>query len=595
MSPALGWLLPLATAFGISVVATALVRFLARKYGWVAKVRTDRWHKKPTALHGGIAVYCAFIAAYLIKRPTMVPGDAILVACSSFVFLLGLYDDVFHLKPYAKLIGQIVAATALTTFGLRLPWTGLVVVDVAVTIFWLVGITNAINLLDNIDGLAGGVAIIAAGFLVFFFVSSEQYPEAHMAAALAGAALGFLIFNFNPASIFMGDSGSLFLGFFLGGVTLLNQKFRSRNLLGILAVPVLLMLIPILDTAIVTVSRKLYGRPVSAGGRDHTSHRLVALGLSERAATLSLWALSLASGLLAVLVRNLSWSVALILIALFCLAVIFIAVYLGRVHVYEGIDDVAKAKGRATVPTLTDFAYKRRVFEVINDLAVVIIAYFGAFLLRFEGQLIEPYYTSFLHSLPGVIVIQLATFLALGLYRGVWRYTTIDDIFLFAKAVAGASAGTVVFVLLVFRFENFSRAVFVLDALLLMLLLGGSRLSFRMMRAWLVRRFRQEGRRTLIYGAGDGGELLLREIQSNEALHLKPALFVDDDPNKQGKEIHGIRIVGPDPDIRALLTNHRIQEVIVSTGKLPEDRWSEIKTACAALGVACRRMAIVLK
>lgn len=594
MSPVLGWLVPLGTAFAVSLAATVLVRKLARRYGWVAAVRDDRWHKKPTALYGGVAIYCAFIVAYLVKRPSMVPGDAILVTCSSAVFLLGLADDLFHLKPYAKLIGQIVAATALTTFGLRLPWTGLVVVDMAITIFWLVGITNAVNLLDNIDGLAAGIAIIASGFLVFFLFRSDQFAEAHMAAALAGAAAGFLVFNFNPASIFMGDCGSLFIGFFLGGIALLNQTFRSRNLVGVLAVPVLLMLIPILDTTIVTITRKLSGRPVSTGGRDHTSHRLVALGLSEKAATLTLWGLSLASGLLAVLVRDLSWTVALMLIALFGLAVIFVAVYLARVHVYEGVDD-RTADGRATVPTLTDFAYKRRVFEVLNDLVIVIIAYFGAFLLRFEGQLLDPYYTRFLHSLPGVIAIQMATFLALGLYRGVWRYTTIDDVFLFVKAVAGACSGTVVFVLLVFRFKDFSRAVFVLDALLLLLLLAGSRLSFRLMRTWLVRRFRPEGRRTVIYGAGDGGELLLRELQSNEALKLKPLFFLDDDPAKQGKEIHGLRIMAVQPGIRELLASHHIQEVIVSTTKLPEERWTELISTCAALGISCRRMKIILQ
>src|SRR4029450_13517923 len=147
----------------------------------------------------------------------------------------------------------------------------------ALTIFWLVGITNAINLLDNLDGLAGGAAARAPLSLVSFCHAANAPALASTTAAFAGAVVGFLVFNFNPASIFMGDCGSLFLGFFLGGVALVNQQPGiRRNVITILTIPVLLLLIPIIDTSLVTLSRKLAGRPVSQGGRDHTSHRLAA-------------------------------------------------------------------------------------------------------------------------------------------------------------------------------------------------------------------------------------------------------------------------------------------------------------------------------
>src|SRR4029077_15375024 len=157
-------------------------------------------------------------------------------------------------------------------------------------IFWLVGITNALNLLDNIDGLAGGVAAIGALFLTYLCHAAHQPAHAALCAPFAGAVCGFLVFNFNPASIFMGDCGSLFLGFFLAGSALINPAAgRSRTFLPVLAVPVLILFIPIFDTLFVMVQRKLAGRPVSLGGRDHTSHRLVALGLSERHAVLLLY------------------------------------------------------------------------------------------------------------------------------------------------------------------------------------------------------------------------------------------------------------------------------------------------------------------
>ncbi len=159
------------------------------------------------------------------------------------------------------------------------------------------GITNAINLLDNMDGLAAGISAIAAVSLGLSFAVNEQTNELLLVAAFVGSLLGFLVFNFNPASIFMGDCGSMFVGFFLAGSVLLNQTGgRSRGIVPILAVPVLILFVPIFDTTFVTVLRKLWGRKASQGGRDHTSHRLVALGLAERSAVLMLFAFATAAG-----------------------------------------------------------------------------------------------------------------------------------------------------------------------------------------------------------------------------------------------------------------------------------------------------------
>jgi len=240
--------------------------------------------------------------------PSGETGDLLLVLCAAGLFVVGLVDDRISLKPYAKLVAQIVLSTILTMSGRRLHWLVSPVLDQALTIFWLVGITNAMNLLDNLDGLAGGVAAIACAYLVYFAHVAGQPGAGMLAAGLGGAVVGFLVFNVNPASIFMGDCGSLFLGFFLGGLASVTPAVGTRqNVLVVLWMPVLLLLIPIVDTTLVTISRKFNGRPVSQGGRDHTSHRLVALGLSDRAAALVLWSLSAAAGGLAVLLRQLKW------------------------------------------------------------------------------------------------------------------------------------------------------------------------------------------------------------------------------------------------------------------------------------------------
>jgi UDP-GlcNAc:undecaprenyl-phosphate GlcNAc-1-phosphate transferase len=581
-----------------SLLFTFLVRTFARRLGLVAKPRPDRWHRKPTALFGGVGIYAGFLLSYLLRRPAEAQGDALLVLCASGMFLLGLIDDRVQLKPYAKLVGQIVFSTVFTMFGLRLHWIPSPVLDQGLTIFWLVGITNAVNLLDNLDGLAGGVAAISSAYLVYFCHASGQASSASLAAAFCGAVGGFLVFNFNPASIFMGDCGSLFLGFFLGGLALVNNQVGlRRNVIAVLAIPVLLLLIPIIDTTLVTLSRKLNGRAVSQGGRDHTSHRLVALGLTERGAALTLWTLAAASGGVAVVVRNVSWALAALLVPVFGMALLFFFVVLGRVKVYEPLSDAGEGRGRALLPTLADFTYKRRIFEVLHDLTAIVLAYYASFLLRFDGALVAPHYGAFLRSLPLVIVVQLAAFLLLGLYRGLWRYTSMSDLLVLSRAVGGGWIGSVVAVMFVYRFDSFSRGMFAMDLIMLLFIVAGSRVSFRVIRTWIAR-FQKPGdgsRRVLIYGAGDGGELLLRELMNNRELGLHPVGFVDDDPQKLGRVIHGVRVLGSLDRLGELAGSESIQEVVISTSKLAADRSALILQLCADAGVACRRMRIALE
>ena len=304
-------LLPVVLSFAGTLVLTPVVRALARRRGVVARPKSDRWHKKPTALLGGGAIFTVVAAVNLALVP-LTPQARVVLGAGALLFLVGLIDDFFNLKPYQKLSGQIMGAAVVVWCGLSLLWTGSPPVNMAITLFWLIGITNAVNLLDNMDGLAAGIAAIASTFLALNFLDNAQTAEALMLAVFGAALLGFLVYNSNPASIFMGDCGSMFIGFFLAGSALLNPTGgRSRSLLPVLAVPVLILFIPIFDTLLVTILRKLAGRSVARGGRDHTSHRLVALGLSERRAVWMLYALAAVSGFLGLLVRDLAlWTTA---------------------------------------------------------------------------------------------------------------------------------------------------------------------------------------------------------------------------------------------------------------------------------------------
>jgi UDP-GlcNAc:undecaprenyl-phosphate GlcNAc-1-phosphate transferase len=584
-------------AFAASLALTLLTRTLARRFKAVAKPRVDRWHKKPTALYGGIGIFLAFIGTTLFRPGMHIAGGHLLMLCSGCMFVVGLVDDVVRLKPYAKLVGQIFVCTFVTMFGLRLHWLPSHVLDQVLTIFWLVGITNAINLLDNLDGLAGGIAAIAAAYLVYFCHAAGFGGAAFLSATFAGAVAGFLVFNFNPATIFMGDCGSLFLGFFLGAVTLVSSDSGGirRNVVAVLAVPVLLLLIPIIDTTLVTVTRRMAGRPVSQGGRDHTSHRLVALGLSERNAALTLWTVAALSGAVAVTVRNASWMVGALLVPTFFMGSLFFAVFVGGVKVYQAVVDEREVGGRALLPTLADFTYKRRIFEVLCDVAIIVLAYYAAFLLRFDGVLVAPYYQLFINSLPLVIVLQLGAFLVLGLYEGLWRYTSMSDLSRQLRAVAGAWICSTLAIVFVFRLENVSRSVLIMDGLILTFGVGGTRISFRLLRSW-AERFQSAptGKRILIYGAGDGGELLLRELLQNRELGLRAIGFVDDDPQKHGRMIHGVRVLGALDRLGELADKEQIEEIVVSTTKLPADRSEMLDLVCRNAGLRYRRMRIAL-
>ncbi|HEY6187353.1 MAG TPA: hypothetical protein VIW80_06735 [Pyrinomonadaceae bacterium] len=597
MSFDLKHLIAVATSLGLALVLTPVVRALARRWGVVARPKTDRWHKKPTAMLGGTAVFLSVVVTYLFLVPHTRNGWVV-IGASSFLFLVGLVDDLVHTKPYQKLIGQVMGAAFVIYYGLSTTWTGSALVNMVITIFWLIGITNAINLLDNMDGLAGGIAAIASIFLALSFVANGQMTEALMLAVFAAALLGFLAYNFNPASIFMGDCGSMFIGFFLSSTALLSiagTAGRSRSLLPVLTVPILILFIPIFDTTFVTVLRKLSGRAASQGGRDHTSHRLVALGMSERRAVWMLYGFATLSGLLAILVRQLKLDVSLAAILGFTVLLTLLGVYLAGVKVYDE-NDVKSAPETPLFAFLVDLSYKRRVFEVLLDVVLIILAYYSSYALVFGPFSLESRdWQLFLRTVPLLVFIKMATFLLIGVYRGIWRYTSVDDLVVFGKGVMLGSIASILAILFAFRFREFSRAVFVLDGMFLLMMLAGSRMAFRLFRQILPTPRARDGCRVLIYGAGDAGELLLRELLNNRELQYAPVGFVDDDPRKKGKVIHGLRVYGGNGQLRSLCREQRINEVLISSSQFPEERVKQILRDCEEEQVVLKRMRIKIE
>lgn len=287
------------TALMIAAGSTPLFRRLAPRLGFMDQPSARKVHTTPIPRLGGLAIYLAFVIALLAFEDRYNISQLLsIVLGATLASFLGLWDDRRPLPAWVKLIGQTTAAGILVFSDVRIslfPWPA---VNVLATLLWVVGITNALNLMDNMDGLAAGVAAIAAGFFLLLAAGSGQYLVGALAAALLGACIGFLFYNLNPAQIFMGDSGSLFIGFMLAAVGI-KLRFPQNITAVTWMIPVLVLGLPIFDTGLVIISRLRRGvNPLTTPGKDHLSHRLVARGMTQREAVLTLY---LAGGLLGAL------------------------------------------------------------------------------------------------------------------------------------------------------------------------------------------------------------------------------------------------------------------------------------------------------
>lgn len=283
------YLLIFAAAAAIAIGATPVARRLALHAGVVDQPNSRKAHLSATPLLGGVAIYAAAAVALALFGDRFYVGQMVgIFVGASLVSFLGIWDDRAGLRPLAKLLGQVVAALLLVISDIRIGALHNELLNIGATIFWMVAITNAFNLLDNMDGLSGGVAAISCAFIFLLAASSGQFLVGSLAVALLGACVGFLRYNFNPASIFMGDTGSLFLGFTIAALSI---KLRFDNLDFVTwMVPVLVLGIPVFDTSLVVLSRlRRRLNPLTTPGKDHVSHRLVALGWTTREAVMALY------------------------------------------------------------------------------------------------------------------------------------------------------------------------------------------------------------------------------------------------------------------------------------------------------------------
>ncbi len=317
-------LLVFALALGVSSIATPALRRAAPRMGWIDVPAGRKAHGEPTPLLGGLAIIAAVIGALaLTGDPGAATQLAGILAGATIVGVVGAADDRRPLPPAVKLAGQAIAVGVLVTSGVRTQLVGVTAGDLALTAVWMLVVTNAMNFQDNMDGLAGGLACIAAAWFVLLAVANGQFLVAPLAAAIVGASLGFLLYNFNPATIFMGDAGSQFLGFTLAALGL-KLRFPDQIPSVTWLVPPLVLAPMLFDLALVTVSRlRRRVNPFTTAGRDHLSHRLLALGATTREVALALYLVACAAGGLALLTSYASRAEAMAML----LAVVAVASY----------------------------------------------------------------------------------------------------------------------------------------------------------------------------------------------------------------------------------------------------------------------------
>jgi UDP-GlcNAc:undecaprenyl-phosphate GlcNAc-1-phosphate transferase len=568
----------------LSLTLTPLLRMAAHRYGFVVQPRVDRWHQKPTALFGGVGIFLAFAIPFAVLNEHD-RSLLFLMAGATIVFGLGIVDDLYPVQPYVKLLVQIVAA-GLATYGAFVPAHGMTLFLIPLAIFGLVALTNAFNLLDNMDGLSAGIACITSFFLFLVSYTMQSWMVALCAAILFGATLGFLFYNFNPATIFMGDSGSMFLGFTLAALTMKGNWEQATNLLLMVLAPLLILAVPIFDTTFVTLVRWMNGKAISQGGRDHTSHRLVAFGLSERKAVALFYSISILCGAIAFLGV---WYNALLLSLLGTLMVISISslgIFLNHIVVYgtEGEPRVRAAADRGVVLDIF-LMHKRRILEVLVDVALICLAYAGSFMIRFDGDIPSPHLRVFAESLPLILSLKLAVFASFGLYGGVWRYADMRDLLAILKAVTLSSVLSIAAMTMLFRFELFPRVVFFVDWMLLFLLVCGVRGLILIIREYLFDLSDAKGKRVAIVGAGDAGDMVLRELRNNTRIGYLPVAFFDDDPEKQGRRVRGVPVLGGRDKIVELVEQLQIDQIMVAIPSAKAESLEGIVRICASTGL----------
>jgi UDP-GlcNAc:undecaprenyl-phosphate GlcNAc-1-phosphate transferase len=601
----LKYLVLLLTSFCLSLVLTPLVRLLALRIGAVDRPGARKIQTKPIPRLGGVGVAMAAGLTVLLAHALegvddlFIPVDLAawtpMLLGGLIVFVGGVWDDIRPLSAGMKFLFQGVAAAIAIGLGVRIEelfffGTGiwdLGVLAIPLTFLWIVGITNAFNLVDGLDGLAAGLASIAAGTCAAIFLLRGDAQDAMLLVILVGALAGFLRYNFNPARIFLGDSGSLVVGYVLA-VTAITGSQKGATAMAVI-VPLLVFGLPILDT-LLSMARRFVGglkmiEPYKAplkqrvlaakrmfeADQGHIHHRLIALGFSHRNAVLAMYAIALGLSLMALIsVLAQFRNAGIILIA------VGLATYIGIRKL--GYEEIVFLRNGTLLRWYEQLAFNRLFFLGFVDLILITSAYWLSFVLKYEFHWSPEVKIWYLGAFPIVLLIQLGVFTVFGLYRGVWRATGIGDLLrvLFAVVTGVALSYTVVLLSVP---PSGVGPFFCINLLVLAALTGGARCTYRVL-DYTNQRENSAGSGALIYGAGRGGQLVLRELLQNAELGLRPIGFLDDDPSLRQRTVNRVPVLGSSSDLSLILESRPVASVVIASDKISGDRLQNVLCLC---------------
>jgi len=576
------------SAFLVAAAMMPVAKAAGVHFGIVSSPSSDRPHAKPTALLGGLAVVAGFIAAIgFVGILLGLPYHSLpwLASFAVAMCLVGLLDDIVDLRPRNKLLLELAAICILGGWGPQLDFLPYQPLNVALTICWLITATNAFNLIDGVDGLAAGVGIVAA--LSIAAVAGLHHHEGTMlvALALAGALGGFMVFNFPPASVFMGDEGALAVGLVLGVLSIQASHYGEGSLPARLAMPLLALMVPLVDTATVTVTRLATGNPISRRGLDHSHHRLTRLGISTWNAAAILVGLQAVAGGCAIALSVVPGYDAVLLIPFMVLFFALVALFLmDRSFDRESPGQIENLPAIAQV--ILNFGYKRRLVELILDFALVSAAYFGAMLLRFDFNLSIAQVSDMLRGLPWVVLLSCGAFLVAGVYRGIWRYTGPAEgvRFVLAAMIAGLAVKLASAVLPI----TISLATLVVFVMLLFNLLVATRWSFHVFQR--IRRFlAHSARRLVIVGADARGAAAVQHLHSTIGASEELLGLLDEDHFKHGKLFHGYPVLGSLEDLGRIMTQTPFHEIVIAQETLSATQLAALEAFSAGHRITLRR------
>ena len=583
---------PIISTFMVNLILVPIIRKFSTSLGLMYLPRADRWHRKPTPKIGGVGIYISFGIGILISFLLRLTGFQHwpLLMGSTLIFIVGLIDDIKPMSPTSKLIGEILAASIVVFFGRNIDFFDNEYLNILVTFIWLVGITNAINLLDNMDGLAGGVSFISSILLSYLFWRSGNLDLLVLPLALSGGILGFLIFNFPPATIFMGDSGSLFLGFTLSALAIARVP-QASDLLAVMGVPTLLFLLPIFDTGLVMITRLLRGQSPTKGGKDHTSHRLIAFGLSERQAVISLYGVAVVAGILGVVIESLDYTISLVLIPILLISFTLLTAYLGRLKIISPGNHTPSQFGLTRF--MVNLTYRGKILEIGLDLFIISISYYLAYWIHYGTQADILNLEIFLNSIPITLAGTYFSFFIFGIYRGLWQYHDIRDLLRYFFAVLGSVLITALTMSWVYYPLGISYRIFLIFLIVLLLGLITSRASFTILDRIYRQNIDESSKNipVLIYGGDENGIMLLRWLKQLNDTDLSPVGFLDDDPYKLGRQIVSLRVLGSLENLKEIVQDIEVSGILIpNESVLESDQLKMLLEQCRIIGIWCKKI-----